>query len=77
MERDAGRRPGYTGRVPRGASEGVLGVQVQAHEATLNMLNQAASATQNAELRTLVQNAIPAVQQHLDRARQILSGLGS
>lgn len=52
-------------------------MQVQAHEATLNMLNQAANATQNAELRTLVQNAIPAVQQHLDRARQILSGLGS
>lgn len=52
-------------------------MQVQAHEATLNMLNQAAGATQNAELRTLVQNAIPAVQTHLDRARQILSGLGS
>jgi putative membrane protein len=54
-----------------------MDMQVQAHEATLNMLNQAAGATQNAELRTLIQGAIPAVQQHLDRARQIVSGLGT
>ena len=52
-------------------------MQVQAHESTLNLLNEASAATQNAELRTLIQNATPSVQQHLDRARQILNGLGA
>ena len=52
-------------------------MQVQAHENTLDQLNQASSATQNAEVRMLLQNAIPVVQQHLDRARQILNGLGT
>lgn len=50
-------------------------MQVQAHESTLNMLNAAATATQTAEVRTLLQNAIPVVQQHLDRARTILAAL--
>ena len=31
---------------------------------------------QDQNLRTLIQNAIPKVQQHLDRARQIQSSLG-
>lgn len=50
-------------------------MQVQAHESTLNMLNSAVAATQVAEVRTLLQNAIPVVQQHLDRARTILAAL--
>ncbi|HEY0971967.1 MAG TPA: DUF4142 domain-containing protein [Gemmatimonadales bacterium] len=54
-----------------------MDMQVQAHQNTLDLLNQASNATQNAELRTLIQNTIPVVQQHLDRARQISSGLGT
>ncbi len=51
-------------------------MQVEAHQNTLDLLNQASASTQNAEVRALVQGAIPAVQQHLDRARQIVAGLG-
>lgn len=52
-------------------------MQVQAHENTLNLLNQASAATQNAEIRSVLEDAIPVVQQHLDRARQVLNGLGT
>jgi putative membrane protein len=54
-----------------------MDMMVSDHEATLNLLNQAASSAQNAELRTLIQGAIPKVQGHLDRARQIRGALGN
>lgn len=54
-----------------------MSMMVTGHEAALNMLNQAATSAQNAELRTLIQQgAIPKVQQHLDRAREIRGALG-
>ena len=51
-------------------------MQVTMHENTLDLLNRAVAAAQNAELRNALQQAIPVVQGHLDSARQLLSGLG-
>ncbi len=53
-----------------------MDMQVRDHEATLNLLNSARGAAQNAELRTLIDQALPRVQQHLERARQIRTSLG-
>ena len=53
-----------------------MDMMVSDHEATLTLLNQAATAAQNADLRTLIQGAIPKVQGHLDRARQVRGALG-
>ncbi|HEU4629078.1 MAG TPA: DUF4142 domain-containing protein [Gemmatimonadaceae bacterium] len=53
-----------------------MDMMVSDHQATLDLLNRAASGAQRAELRTLIQGAIPKVQQHLDRARQIRGALG-
>jgi putative membrane protein len=53
-----------------------MDMQVRDHEGTLALLNASRGAAQNAELRTLIDNAIPKVQQHLDRARQIRGTLG-
>ena len=53
-----------------------MDMMVSDHEATVNLLNQASSSAQNAELRTAIQGAIPKVQGHLDRARQIRGALG-
>ncbi|HEX5580937.1 MAG TPA: DUF4142 domain-containing protein [Gemmatimonadaceae bacterium] len=60
-----------------GFDRAYMEMQVQAHENTLNLLNQASTATQNAEVRTTIQDAIPVVQRHLDQARRIMNGLGS
>ena len=51
-------------------------MQVEMHQATLDMLNRAANATQNADLKSTLQTMIPAVQSHLDQARQIQGQLG-
>ena len=53
-----------------------MDMQVTAHEGTLALLNNARGAAQNADLRALIDQAIPKVQQHLDRARQIRGALG-
>jgi len=53
-----------------------MDMQVRDHEGTLALLNAARGAAQNAELRTLIDGAIPKVQQHLDRARQVRTALG-
>lgn len=53
-----------------------MDMQVSSHEGTLAMLNNARGAAQNADLRALIDQAIPKVQQHLDRARQIRGALG-
>lgn len=53
-----------------------MDMMVSDHEATITLLNQAATAAQNADLRTLIQGAIPKVQAHLDRARQVRGALG-
>lgn len=51
-------------------------MQVTDHENTLTALRAAQSAAQNAQLRALIDGAIPAVEGHLERARTIVSGLG-
>lgn len=52
-------------------------MQVTDHQNTLNALRAAQPAAQNAQLRALIDAAIPAVEGHLERARTIVSGLGS
>ena len=52
-------------------------MQVRDHQAALDKLNQAASAEQNAELRNVIQQAIPQVQKHLDRARELQKSLSA
>jgi putative membrane protein len=51
-------------------------MQVADHQNTLNALRAAQSAAQNAQLRTIIDGAIPAVEQHLERARTIVANLG-
>ena len=50
--------------------------QVTDHQNTLTALRGAQPAAQNAQLRTIIQNAIPAVEQHLEQARTIVTNLG-
>ena len=50
--------------------------QVRDHQNTLTALQQFAGAAQNAQLKTMLQGAMPKVQQHLDRATQLQSKLG-
>lgn len=50
--------------------------QVADHQNTLSALRAAQTAAQNAQLRTLIDAAIPAVEGHLERARTIVSNLG-
>lgn len=53
-----------------------MDMQVRDHEATLRLLESARGAAQHADLRTLIDGAIPKVTQHLERARQIRGQLG-
>ena len=50
--------------------------QVTDHQNTLNALRAAQPAAQNAQLRALIDAAIPAVEGHLERARTIVTNLG-
>jgi putative membrane protein len=50
--------------------------EVTAHEAVLQKAQAALGATQNADLRALIQKAAPKVQEHLDHAKQIQARLG-
>jgi putative membrane protein len=49
--------------------------EVAMHEAVLNTAQTALGATQNADLKALIQKAAPNVQAHLDHAKQIQSKL--
>jgi len=51
--------------------------QVHAHQMTLDQLQQFQASTQNAQLKDLITKAIPKVQQHLDRAKQLQSSVGT
>jgi putative membrane protein len=53
-----------------------MAAQVRDHQAALANLQRFHGAAQNAELRTLIGNAIPKVQAHLDKATQVHSQLG-
>lgn len=45
--------------------------EVEMHKAVLDMATKAASQTQNAQLKNLIQKAAPAIQAHLDMAEAI------
>jgi len=64
---------------PKGSTFDVqyMNGQVQAHQMTLTNLQQFQTSTQNAQLKDLITKAIPKVQQHLDRAKQIQTALGT
>jgi putative membrane protein len=49
--------------------------QVQAHQQTLQELQTLQTSVDNAELRTLIEKAIPKVQEHLQKAQQLQSTL--
>ena len=50
--------------------------QVTGHQNTLNFLQQAQNQAQNADLKQMITAAIPDVQKHLDRARELQSKVG-
>jgi putative membrane protein len=48
-----------------------IDAEVNAHKAVLDLATKSAAATQNAELKNLIQKAAPVVQGHLDKAESI------
>jgi putative membrane protein len=48
-----------------------MDAQIEEHEEALNIIDKSLENTQNAELRQLLQEARPKVEQHLTQARQI------
>ena len=52
-----------------------MDAQVDAHQKTLDMLNDARKNAKNADVTSLIDAAIPKVQSHLDRAKQIQQSL--
>jgi putative membrane protein len=50
--------------------------QVQGHQNALSFLQSAQSQTQNADLKKMIDAAIPDVQKHLDRAKSLQSKVG-
>jgi putative membrane protein len=50
--------------------------QVQGHQNALSFLQAAQNQTQNADLKKMIDAAIPDVQKHLDRARSLQSKVG-
>jgi len=61
--------------MPRGAAwdKAYIDHEVTAHEQVLNTAQTALGATQNADLKALIQKAAPNIQAHLDHAKQIQS----
>jgi putative membrane protein len=50
--------------------------QVQGHQSALSFLQAAQNQTQNADMKKMIDAAIPDVQKHLDRARSLQSKVG-
>jgi putative membrane protein len=50
--------------------------EVSIHQAVLDFANQARVTTQTAELRALIEKAVPVVKKHLDQAQEIQKKLG-
>jgi len=48
-----------------------MDMQVEEHQKTLDMLNNAKGATTEQDLLTVIDGTIPVVQRHLDRAKQL------
>lgn len=51
--------------------------EVSIHQAVLDFANQARVTTQTAELRDLIEKAVPIVKRHLDQAQEIQKKLGA
>lgn len=51
--------------------------EVSIHQAVLDLANMARVTTQTAELRDLIEKAIPVVKKHLDQAQEIQKKLGA
>lgn len=66
----------------QGASAGAdwdrsfMDLQVGLHESALDLLNGGVASAHGTDLRNLLQQAVPVVQAHLDRARQLLTAVG-
>ena len=53
-----------------------IGHAVRTHESALATARNAASSTRHPEVRTYAQNAIPVIERHLNRAREIQQRIG-
>jgi putative membrane protein len=51
--------------------------EVSIHQAVLDFANQARVTTQTAELRALIEKAVPVIKKHLDQAQEIQKKLGT
>jgi putative membrane protein len=51
--------------------------EVSIHQAVLDFANQARVTTQTAELRALIEKAVPVIKKHLDQAQEIQKKLGA
>jgi putative membrane protein len=62
---------------PKGAAwdKAYIDHEVAGHEKVLQTVNDFKNATQNAELKALIDKATPTIQQHLDKAKSIQSKL--
>ena len=65
--------------MPKGAAwdKAYIDSEVMAHQNVLQTLNTAQNAAQNADLKTLITQAIPTVQGHLTKAQDIQTKLNS
>jgi putative membrane protein len=54
-----------------------IAYEVGYHQALMDVATKALAAAQNAELKSLIQQAAPVVQKHLDRAKEIQGKLGA
>jgi putative membrane protein len=65
-------------KTPKGAEfdRTYIDHEVSVHQAVLDLANQARVTTQNAELKGLIEKAIPVVRKHLEQAMEIQKKLG-
>lgn len=54
-----------------------ISAQVTAHQQAVDMLTRMSSSAQDPDLKNAIQQAIPKVQSHLDRARSLQQSLGT
>jgi len=54
-----------------------IAAQVTAHQQAVDMLTRMSSSAQDPDLKNAIQQAIPKVQSHLDRARSLQQSLGT
>jgi predicted outer membrane protein len=64
--------------VPKGAQfdQTYIVQEVAIHKGVLDLAEQAHDATQNQELKALIEKAKPVIEKHLDRAEEIQKKLG-